>query len=195
MASNIISSTIDDTYPVAGVDNDTQGFRDNFNIIKTGLATATSEITSLQNNTPKTNATSSFNNNSITTVNLLGSTKEANATNVLGESALTLSFATSHFFRLTNINAIVTITLDGWPETNKYAEMLIHFSGNGSGTQAVTFASDGASTIYTDGNAEWSNRAINVPASADQSHLVRAYSYDNGQTVFLAYLGKFVTTT
>ena len=104
MASNIISSTIDDTYPVAGIDNDTQGFRDNFNIIKTGLATASSEITNLQNNTPKTNATSSFNNNSITTVNLLGSTKEANATNVLGETALTLSFATSHYFRLTNIN-------------------------------------------------------------------------------------------
>ena len=42
MASNIISSTIDGTYPVAGVDNDTQGFRDNFTVIKTGLATAES---------------------------------------------------------------------------------------------------------------------------------------------------------
>ena len=44
MASNIISDTIDATYPVAGVDNDTQGFRDNFSIIKTGLSTAGSEI-------------------------------------------------------------------------------------------------------------------------------------------------------
>lgn len=195
MASNIISSTIDDTYPVAGIDNDTQGFRDNFNIIKTGLATASSEITNLQNNTPKTNATSSFNNNSITTVNLLGSTKEANATNVLGETALTLSFTTSHYFRLTNINNTVTVTFDGWPETSKLAEILVHFSGNGSGTQAVTFASDGASTIYTDGDAVWTNRAINVPAASDQSHLIKAYTYDNGSTVFLRYLGKFVTTT
>ena len=38
MASNIISDTIDAAYPIAGVDNDTQGFRDNFQIIKTGLA-------------------------------------------------------------------------------------------------------------------------------------------------------------
>ena len=53
MASNITSGTIDGAYPVAGVDNDTQGFRDNFTIIKTGLATAASEITSLQANTPK----------------------------------------------------------------------------------------------------------------------------------------------
>ena len=35
MASNIVDTTIDETYPVAGVDNDSQGFRDNFNIIKT----------------------------------------------------------------------------------------------------------------------------------------------------------------
>ena len=41
MASNIISSTIDESYPVAGQDNDTQGFRDNFNIIKTAASTFT----------------------------------------------------------------------------------------------------------------------------------------------------------
>ena len=53
MASNIISDTIDAAYPVAGVDNDTQGFRDNFTVIKTGLATATSEISTLQSSTCK----------------------------------------------------------------------------------------------------------------------------------------------
>ena len=76
MASTIISATINDTFPVAGVDNDTQGFRDNFNIIKTGLATAASEITTLQDNTAKTNVTTSFNNNTIENVNLLASSKE-----------------------------------------------------------------------------------------------------------------------
>ena len=55
MASTIISGTIDGAYPVAGVDNDTQGFRDNFTIIKTGLATAASEVTALQANTAKLN--------------------------------------------------------------------------------------------------------------------------------------------
>ena len=38
MTSSIVHSTLDGNYPVAGVDNDTQGFRDNFTIIKTGLA-------------------------------------------------------------------------------------------------------------------------------------------------------------
>ena len=55
MASNIISSTIDNTFPIAGVDNDTQGFRDNFTVIKTGLSTANSEISTLQSTTAKLN--------------------------------------------------------------------------------------------------------------------------------------------
>ena len=48
MASNIISGTIDGEYPVAGIDNDTQGFRDNFSIIKDSLAAAKAEVEDLQ---------------------------------------------------------------------------------------------------------------------------------------------------
>ena len=48
MASNINPNTIDTAYPVAGQDNDTQGFRTNFTIIKNNFLTAASEITSLQ---------------------------------------------------------------------------------------------------------------------------------------------------
>ena len=45
MASNILTSDINELYPVAGADNDSQGFRDNFRLVKTGLATAGTEIT------------------------------------------------------------------------------------------------------------------------------------------------------
>lgn len=61
MTSQIVADTIDETYPVAGQDNDSQGFRDNFGIIKDGLATAKSEITDLQNNTAKLNKDNNFN--------------------------------------------------------------------------------------------------------------------------------------
>ena len=44
MASNIQSESIDGTFPVAGVDNDTQGFRDNFGYIKSNFAAAKEEI-------------------------------------------------------------------------------------------------------------------------------------------------------
>lgn len=61
MTSQIVSDIIDETYPVAGQDNDSQGFRDNFSFIKDGLATAASEITVLQNNTAKLNESNNFN--------------------------------------------------------------------------------------------------------------------------------------
>ena len=48
MTSAIITNTITTDYPVAGQDNDSQGFRDNFTAIKAGLVEAASELTALQ---------------------------------------------------------------------------------------------------------------------------------------------------
>ena len=50
MASNINPTNIDTTYPVAGQDNDSQGFRDNFTNIKNNFAEAEREIDDLQAN-------------------------------------------------------------------------------------------------------------------------------------------------
>jgi hypothetical protein len=49
MASNINPNNIDGAYPVAGQDNDSQGFRDNFTNTRTNFAAAAAEITDLQN--------------------------------------------------------------------------------------------------------------------------------------------------
>jgi hypothetical protein len=50
MTSEINPNNIDSTYPVAGQDNSTQGFRTNFTNIKTNFEFAEQEITDLQNN-------------------------------------------------------------------------------------------------------------------------------------------------
>lgn len=50
MTSAINPNNIDGTYPVAGQDNNSQGFRDNFTNIKTNFQYAEDEITDLQNN-------------------------------------------------------------------------------------------------------------------------------------------------
>ena len=49
MTSRIDNTRINAGFPVAGQNNDSQGFRDNFANIKLGLGTANSEITELQN--------------------------------------------------------------------------------------------------------------------------------------------------
>lgn len=49
MTSQINPQNIDGAYPVAGQDNDSQGFRDNFTNTRTNFAFAAQEITDLQN--------------------------------------------------------------------------------------------------------------------------------------------------
>jgi len=50
MASNINATNIDITYPIAGQDNDTQGFRTNFTVIQENFTVAATEISALQAN-------------------------------------------------------------------------------------------------------------------------------------------------
>jgi hypothetical protein len=50
MTSNINPNNIDGAYPVAGQDNNSQGFRDNFTNTATNFQYAADEITDLQNN-------------------------------------------------------------------------------------------------------------------------------------------------
>jgi hypothetical protein len=70
MASNINTSNIDIDYPVAGQDNDSQGFRDNFRNIKDGLDQTKSEITSLQSTSPDLSANNNFNGYVVQNLNL-----------------------------------------------------------------------------------------------------------------------------
>ena len=60
MTSNINFLSINENFPVAGQDNDTQVFRDNFDTIKTNFREAKSEIEDLQNNVARTDTDNDF---------------------------------------------------------------------------------------------------------------------------------------
>ena len=53
MSSAINTNGIDVNYPIPGQNNSSQGFRNNFNAIKTNIDTAGTEITDLQNKVVK----------------------------------------------------------------------------------------------------------------------------------------------
>ena len=61
MTSNISFQGINEFFPVAGQDNDTQGFRDNFDTIKQGLRIANEEVSDLQANTARTDQDTDYN--------------------------------------------------------------------------------------------------------------------------------------
>ena len=96
----IIIDTIDAAYPVAGVDNDTQGFRDNFQIIKTGLATATSEITTLQSTTAKLTTSNDFNGTNIADANIQVQTSQYHSIGTV-TAAQNISFLNGHYQAMT----------------------------------------------------------------------------------------------
>lgn len=91
MASSISVTNIDATYPVAGQDNDSQGFRDNFSQIKTQLTTAGTEITSLQSNKASTNATTSFNGHDVGQANLIDWSQKVKALGAVTSAAINLN--------------------------------------------------------------------------------------------------------
>ena len=66
MASNIVPGNVDGTYPKAGQDNSSQGFRDNFTAIKNNFTEAVTEIVDLQTNKANLNAASNFTDNEVT---------------------------------------------------------------------------------------------------------------------------------
>ena len=63
MSSNINPNNIDREFPVAGQDNDSQGFRDNFTSIKNNFSFAAAEITDLQNSVTSIQSTVNTNGN------------------------------------------------------------------------------------------------------------------------------------
>ena len=63
MASNINTTNIDAAYPVAGQDNDSQGFRDNFSTIKSNFVASKTEIEAIQSTTAQGITYDSGNNN------------------------------------------------------------------------------------------------------------------------------------
>ena len=70
MTSLINFAAINENFPVAGQDNDTQVFRDNFDTIKTNFSAAKTEIEDLQDNVARTDVDSDFNYNIATAITL-----------------------------------------------------------------------------------------------------------------------------
>ena len=60
---SIVPESIDDAYPVAGQDNDSQGFRDNFNIIKTNTTYTKTALQDLDATVVKNNQNNVYNDN------------------------------------------------------------------------------------------------------------------------------------
>lgn len=122
MTSAINPNNIDSAYPVAGQDNDSQGFRDNFTNIKTNFEYAGSEITDLQNKVLlKAALTGSTLNNNLNGAALIGAQiRNFSATKFdfgVTSGTVTVDYSVAHYQTVTSGGAI-TLAFTNWPTSN-----------------------------------------------------------------------------
>lgn len=119
MASRIVPTNIDGTYPVAGQDNSSQGFRDNFTNIKNNFTFARNEISDLQSKVLLTAALDGTTlNNDLAGTQLVRPQLKAWTQALVDLGAISdtaiISFTVGNFQKITTAGSI-SISLTDWP--------------------------------------------------------------------------------
>ena len=183
MASNIVPGNIDGTYPKAGQDNSSQGFRDNFNSIKNNFTEAKTEIESLQNNKASTNASSDFSNNEVLRAKFKNTSEEVYAHGSVASGNVTLNHKNGHYQTLT-ITADTTFTFSNFP-SGALGRMILDVTVQTGATNLV-FPS---ATIKAD-NVHGSDGTSDTIQPGLGRALYEFMSPDGGTTVLMHQLGK-----
>ena len=188
--SNIQTTSIDPNFPVAGQDNDSQGFRDNFNDIKIGLTVAKDEITTLETTTAKLNANNDFDSNELQNAVLHRITDKyiSKAATV----STTVQWSTGTYQKITITNDL-TLTLDLWPAPNKKAKVTVQIIGDGENSYTVTWASTQGNNIKVPASFPKIDSQLKFTiATASNPKIFEFWTTDGGDTVFGNYLGEFI---
>lgn len=186
MASNIVSTTINENYPVAGVDNDSQGFRDNFSIIKQNFTYAKTEIEDLQGGVARVDGANNFDGNEINNALLVATPLKANTTYASGTSGdQTLSWGEAPVF-VVRATADITLTLRDFT-AGEYCEMTLVLFGD-STARDITISSLGLRK--TDGNAAWTSTTLTVTSNVEPT-VVKAFTYNGGEVLYLKHDGDY----
>lgn len=186
--SAIAYTPIDETFPVAGQDNNSQGFRDNFSYIKTALSVAQTEITSLENSAARTNTDNDFNGQLIENAKfnkLYGELAAQGSVPVSpGSGAVTLDTTTGVYHTMT-VTEPLTLTFSQWPASGKEARIRVDMKSDGV-ARNVSFATSGGGAIKKDFSTPFA-----LSASASTNSVFEAWTVNGGSTVYIKHIGNF----
>lgn len=220
MTSAINPNNIDGTYPVAGQDNNSQGFRDNFTNTKTNFQYAADEITDLQSKAvlkaalTGTTLDNDMNNQLIYAANI----RDFSATRLaLGSvsGSQTINYAAGHFQTLTTTGSVslaftnfpaagttgvvnVTVTISSTAHTLTLPSAVsinnTGIQGLNPSTNVITFASTGTYTfqfITSDGG---STVTVNETNKRIQPFNNSSEDLGNGSAANLALTTSYFST-
>jgi len=189
MASNIDDVSINSAYPVAGQDNDSQGFRDNFGTIKSNFVASKAEIEALQDNTAKKNEANNFLGNNISNANLVDVSEELNAGGTVQASQnIDFQFGPVQTFI---ISGDVTLTTTGWPESGKVGKIRVILINDGT-TRTLTIGTEAGSTLKYHNDWPYSGPSNEISVTNDSNPIVIDFwTYNAGSTIFVKYDGTY----
>jgi len=184
MASNIVPGNVDGTYPKAGQDNSSQGFRDNFSAIKNNFTEAVTEIEALQTDKASLNASSDFADNEVTRAKFKDTSETVYAHGTTG-GVITLNHANGHYQTITS-NASITLTFTNWPATSTLGRIILD----------ITFASTAhtitiPTAVIVSGlvlGGDGSSNTITCPTSG--RYLYEFMTPDAGTTILMHQIGN-----
>lgn len=186
--SNINFNAINETFPVAGSDNSSQGFRDNFSAIKTGLMEAKTELDELFLNAARLDQDCNFNGNNISNANFV------NITHQSFEMLIDKNFSqltqpvlyTNGTYQTFIIEKDITLLINDWPLNDNFGTIYIALKTLEAdiNTYTVVFSA-GSKTLL-----KQSGFPNSITVSNDTTKIFKFSSVD-GQTVFANYVGNY----
>lgn len=198
--SNINYLSINENFPVAGQDNDTQVFRDNFDTIKNSLRAAQEEITDLQNNSAPLDADANFRGNRIEQAKLKNVVDELFGPTPWSADTLDVSFTNGNYqsFILTRDTTIGFTEFPGDSAPNDapigVGKVRLELKSSAEESRTVTFTATSGTTFKkngftTVGTSTATSFSIAISSSTDPVVIeVWRYELDN---IYIRNLGTF----
>lgn len=192
MASNINPNNIDGSYPVAGQDNNSQGFRDNFTNTKVNFQYAEDEINDLQTKAVLKSALTggTLDNNMLDNLIYAAKIQDFSGTKVTVSSSsgsISINYASGHYQSISTTGSI-TLSFTNFPATGSYGYVKLQINITNS---AHTVTLPGSVTLGTSGLQGYS--AGTITFSSAGTYEFGFGTYDGGTTVTIFDLNRALT--
>lgn len=189
------SSLINPAFPVAGQDNDSQGFRDNFTNIQNALSQASTELSDIQLTYAKLDTANDFDGNVITNATLVGNAYTAQEQNVVvgAGSIFTVDYDGGEYHIL-NLSTNTNFQFTNWPATtsnDRLGKMRLEVIPT-TGTQyyyTMNFSS------AVPGGSIHAQRSLPYTTTGTYfypwRHIWDVWTHDAGQNTFVQFVGTW----
>jgi hypothetical protein len=199
VTSNINYLSINENFPVAGEDNDTQVFRDNFDTIKISLRNAKDEITDLQNTTAKTNSDNDFSLYKISNALLQNNRQQKWNGGPVTASPTTIDFEQGSY-QIYTVGANVTFDFLNFPGDPVFTaesspigmgKVTLELYSDGSTPRTASFSTSGGTIIKSNGFPGYaSGTPILTLTSATNPVIIEVWRHSQ-EIIFMRYIGQF----